>query len=46
MAQLDAWALNRLRWVAGWIESQGLEEPTAEDVRAAGMEYSAMPAAA
>jgi HKD family nuclease len=46
MTQLDAWALKRLRWVAGWIESHGLEEPTAEDVRAAGMEYSALAAAA
>jgi len=35
----DAWAMSRLRWVSEWIKSHGLEEPTAEDVRAAGLEY-------
>jgi hypothetical protein len=39
MPTLDAWAMSRLRWVSEWIESQGLEAPTAEDVRAAGLEY-------
>jgi hypothetical protein len=46
MTEFDAWALKRLRWVAGWIKNQGLEEPTAEDVHAAGLEYSGMAAAA
>ena len=46
MSEPDAWALNRLRWVAGWINGQGLEVPSKEDVRAAAMEYSAMAAAA
>jgi len=39
MATLDPWAMSRLRWVSEWIESQGLDPPTAEDVRAAGLEY-------
>jgi hypothetical protein len=39
MATLDAWAMSRLRWVSEWIESEGLDPPTAEDVRAAGLEY-------
>jgi len=37
---LDAWSLSRLRWVAAWIKAQGFDEPSADDVRAAGMEYS------
>lgn len=39
MQALDPWAMNRLRWVSEWIKAQGLEQPTAEDVRAAGLEY-------
>jgi hypothetical protein len=39
MATLDAWAMSRLRWVSEGIKSQGLDPPTAEDVRAAGLEY-------
>ena len=35
----DPWAMNHLRWVSEWIKSRGLDEPTAEDVRAAGLEY-------
>ena len=46
MRELDAWSLNRFRWVADWIKSQGFDEPSAEDVRAAGMEYSAVAQAA
>ena len=34
----DPWAMSRLRWVSKWIKSHGLDEPTAEDVRA-GLEY-------
>jgi hypothetical protein len=39
MAVPDPWAMSRLRWVSEWIKSHGLDEPTAEDVRAAGLEY-------
>jgi hypothetical protein len=39
MADPDPWAMSRLRWVSEWITSHGLDEPTAEDVRAAGLEY-------
>jgi hypothetical protein len=44
--ELDVWSLNRFRWVADWIKSQGFVEPSAEDVRAARMEYSAVAQAA
>jgi hypothetical protein len=46
LSEFDAWALNRLRWVAGWIKNQGFHEPSAEDVRAAGAEYSSVAHAA
>lgn len=39
MTALDPWAMSRLRWVSEWIKSHGFDEPTAEDVRAAGLEY-------
>ena len=39
MAALDSWSMKRLRWVSEWIGMQGLEQPAAEDVRAAGLEY-------
>ncbi len=39
MAALDPWAMNRLRWVSEWISAQGLDQPTADDVRSAGLEY-------
>lgn len=42
MQERDPWAIDRLRWVAAWIMKQGLEEPSAEDVRAAGLEYMPM----
>jgi hypothetical protein len=41
MAALDLWAMSRLGWVSEWIKLHGLDEPTAEDVRAAGLEYLA-----
>lgn len=39
MAALDPWAWRRIRWVSGWIASQGQAQPTAEDVQAARLEY-------
>jgi hypothetical protein len=39
MVAADLWAMSRLRWVSEWIKSHGLDEPTAEDIRAAGLEY-------
>jgi hypothetical protein len=39
MPALDHWAMNRLRWVSEWIRTQGLDQPTAGDVRSAGLEY-------
>jgi len=39
MVAPDPWAMSRLRWVSEWIKSNSLDEPTAEDVRAAGLEY-------
>jgi hypothetical protein len=39
LAQLDAWALSRIRWVAAWIRDQGLDEPTMANVRAAELEH-------
>ncbi|HMK79205.1 MAG TPA: hypothetical protein VK438_06120 [Xanthobacteraceae bacterium] len=39
MPSLDAWAIRRLRWVSDWIGSQGQTQPTAEDIRAARLEY-------
>jgi hypothetical protein len=39
MVAPDPWAMSRLRWVSEWIKLHGLDEPTAEDVRAAGLEY-------
>ena len=39
MAVPDPWAMSRLRWVSEWIRSQGLDQPTAQDVRVAGLEY-------
>jgi hypothetical protein len=46
MPTLDAWAMLRLRWVAEWIKQQGFEAPSADEVRAAGMEYLPIPLAA
>jgi hypothetical protein len=46
MPALDAWAMLRLRWVAEWIKQQGFETPSADEVRAAGMEYLPIPLAA
>lgn len=43
---LDPWAMKRLRWVADWIKQQGLKEPSADDIREAGLEYAALPKAA
>jgi hypothetical protein len=40
LPKLDAWSMNRLGWVSGWIESQDLQEPTAEEGRAVGLEYT------
>jgi hypothetical protein len=39
MTGLDPWAMNRLRWVSEWIDAQGFDQPTAEDIRSSGMEY-------
>jgi len=39
MVAADLWAMSRLRWIFEWIKSHGLDEPTAEDVCAAGLEY-------
>jgi hypothetical protein len=39
MAAPDRWANIRLRWVSQWIQSQGLGQPSVEDIRAAGAEY-------
>ena len=39
LAAPDPWAMNRLRWVSEWIRMQGLDQPTAADVRFAGLEY-------
>jgi hypothetical protein len=46
MRELDPWAMKRLRWIANWIKRQGLEEPSAQDVRTAGLEYTPVPIAA
>lgn len=35
----DPWARSRLRWISEWIDSQGLEQPTADEIRVAGLEY-------
>jgi hypothetical protein len=39
LPNLDIWSMNRLRWVSDWIKMQGLETPSTEDIRAAGLEY-------
>ena len=37
MVAVDPWAMSRLRWVSEWILTQGLDEPTVDDVRSAGV---------
>lgn len=39
MSAGDRWANLRLRWVSDWIQSQGLIQPSPEDVQVAGAEY-------
>ena len=41
---MDPWAISRLRWISNWIAQQGLQAPTSEEVRAAGLEYTAVAA--
>jgi hypothetical protein len=39
MNSMDRWAMTRLRWVSDWIRAQRLDQPTADEVRDAGLEY-------
>jgi HKD family nuclease len=42
----DHWSLARLRWISEWIDQNGLEPPSAEDVEIAGQEYVSIAIAA
>ena len=42
----DSWSIEQLRQVPDWIDQQGLQPASPEDIKRAGLEYAAVARAA